>query len=50
MAAGRVVFDDAPAMLTDIAARALYGMEGSRTPSALESGLPSGAASVVQAS
>jgi phosphonate transport system ATP-binding protein len=50
MAAGRVVFDDAPAMLTDIAARALYGMDGARTPSALESGLPSGAASVVQAS
>ena len=27
MAAGRVVFDDAPAGLTDAAARALYGME-----------------------
>jgi phosphonate transport system ATP-binding protein len=49
MAAGRVVFDDAPAMLTDAAARALYGMEGARTPSALEPSLPSGAASVVQA-
>jgi phosphonate transport system ATP-binding protein len=49
MAAGRVVFDDAPAMLTDAAARALYGMEGARTPNALEPSLPSGAASVVQA-
>jgi phosphonate transport system ATP-binding protein len=49
MAAGRVVFDDAPAMLTDAAARALYGMEGARTPNALEPSLPSGAAGVVQA-
>jgi phosphonate transport system ATP-binding protein len=29
MAAGRVVFDDAPAALTDAAVRALYGMEAS---------------------
>jgi phosphonate transport system ATP-binding protein len=49
MAAGRVVFDDAPAMLTDAAARALYGMEGARTPNALEPSLPNGAANVVQA-
>ncbi len=49
MAAGRVVFDDAPAMLTDAAARALYGMEGARTSNAIERSLPSGAAGVVQA-
>jgi phosphonate transport system ATP-binding protein len=49
MAAGRVVFDDAPAMLTDAAARALYGMAGARTPNALEPSLPNGAANVVQA-
>jgi len=49
MATGRVVFDDAPAMLTDAAARALYGMEGARTPNALAPSLPSGAAGVVQA-
>src|SRR5882724_939946 len=49
MAAGRVVFEDAPAMLTDAAARALYGMEGARTPNALEPRQPSGAAGVVQA-
>jgi len=49
MAAGRVVFDDAPAMLTDAVARALYGMEGARTPNAIERSLPSGAAGVVQA-
>jgi phosphonate transport system ATP-binding protein len=49
MAEGRVVFDDAPAMLTDIAARALYGMEGARTPNAPKPSLPSGATSVAQA-
>jgi phosphonate transport system ATP-binding protein len=49
MASGRVVFDDAPAMLTDAATRALYGMEGARTPNALEPSLPSGAEGVVQA-
>jgi phosphonate transport system ATP-binding protein len=49
MAAGRVVFDDAPAMLTDAAARALYGMEGARTSNAIEPSLPNGAANVVQA-
>jgi phosphonate transport system ATP-binding protein len=49
MAAGGVVFDDAPAMLTDAAARALYGMEGARMPNAIEPSLPSGAANVVQA-
>ena len=49
MATGRVVFDDAPGLLTDAAARALYGMEGARVPSALEPSLPSGAANVVQA-
>jgi phosphonate transport system ATP-binding protein len=50
MAAGRVVFDDVPAKLTDIVARALYGMEGAKTPNALEPSLPSGAAGVVPAS
>src|SRR5438874_4317062 len=49
MAAGRVVFDGAPAMLTDASARVLYGMEGARTPNALEPSLPSGAAGAVQA-
>src|ERR1700730_5983268 len=49
MGAGRRVLRDAPAMLTDAAARALYGMEGARTPNALEPSLPSGAANVVQA-
>src|ERR1700736_488705 len=49
MAAGRVVFDDALAMLTDAAARALYGMEGARMPNAIAPSLPSGAANVVQA-
>ena len=49
MAAGRVVFDDVPAMLTDTAARALYGMESARAPNALEPGPPSRAASVMQA-
>jgi phosphonate transport system ATP-binding protein len=48
MAAGRVVFDDAPAVLTDAAARALYGMEGAKTSDALQPDPPSGAASAVQ--
>jgi phosphonate transport system ATP-binding protein len=36
MAAGRVVFDEVPEMLTDAAARELYGAEGNRAPAALE--------------
>jgi phosphonate transport system ATP-binding protein len=49
MAAGRVVFDDVPAMLTDAAARELYGMQGSKVPDVLDRALPGGAAGVVPA-
>src|SRR6202045_3187159 len=43
MAAGRGGFDGGPALLTEAAARALYGMEGARTPNALGPSLPMGA-------
>jgi phosphonate transport system ATP-binding protein len=44
MASGRVVFDDVPEMLTDAAARKLYGTEGTRAPHTAEPA-PMGAAS-----
>jgi hypothetical protein len=49
MAAGRVVFDDTPAMLTDTAARGLYGMEAEGTANTLEPGLAIAGAGVVPA-
>jgi phosphonate transport system ATP-binding protein len=50
MAAGRVVFDDVPAMLTEAAARELYGMEENRAPSASELEHPGAVVGVVAAS
>jgi phosphonate transport system ATP-binding protein len=49
MAAGRVVFDDAPTALTDAAARELYGMDGNRVPNAIDEGLTGAAAGAVAA-
>ncbi len=49
MAAGRVVFDDAPVMLTEVAARELYGMDGSRAPNAVEREPPGVTSDVVPA-
>jgi phosphonate transport system ATP-binding protein len=49
MAAGRVVFDDVPEMLTDAAARELYGTEGHRAPNAWEPTLGDAASGVVPA-
>jgi phosphonate transport system ATP-binding protein len=49
MAAGRVVFDDVPEMLTDAAARALYGTEGTRVPRASEPAPVGAAAGIVPA-
>ena len=49
MAAGRVVFDDAPVRLTDAAARELYGMDGSRGSNAVDREPPGVTADVVPA-
>ena len=49
MAAGRVVFDDAPVTLTDAAARELYGMDGSRGSNAVDREPPGVTADVVPA-
>jgi phosphonate transport system ATP-binding protein len=49
MAGGRVVFDDVPEMLTDAAARELYGTEGTRAPQASEPAPTSAAAGIVPA-
>jgi phosphonate transport system ATP-binding protein len=49
MAAGRVVFDDVPEMLTDAAARELYGTEGTRAPHASEPAPMGAAAGIVPA-
>jgi phosphonate transport system ATP-binding protein len=49
MAAGRVVFDDAPTALTDAAARELYGMDGNRVPNAIDEGPLAAAAGAVAA-
>jgi phosphonate transport system ATP-binding protein len=40
MAAGQVVFDDAPAALTDAAARDLYGMEAADVLDAPDTAVP----------
>jgi phosphonate transport system ATP-binding protein len=45
MAAGRVVFDDVPAALTDAAARDLYGIEAAEAVGSEPVALPAGAAS-----
>ena len=50
MAAGRVVFDDAPVTLTDAAARELYGMEGNKRPNTVDREPPDIIADVVPAS
>jgi phosphonate transport system ATP-binding protein len=50
MAAGRVVFDDAPVMLTEAAARELYGMDGNRRPNTVDREPPDIIADVVPAS
>ena len=50
MAAGRVVFDDAPVTLTDAAARELYGMEGNKRPNTVDREPPDVIADVVPAS
>jgi phosphonate transport system ATP-binding protein len=49
MAAGRVVFDDVPEMLTDAAARELYGTEATRAPHASEPAPMGAAAGIVPA-
>jgi phosphonate transport system ATP-binding protein len=49
MAAGRVVFDDVPEMLTDAAARELYCTEGTRAPHASEPAPMGAAAGIVPA-
>ena len=49
MAAGRVVFDDAPEALTDAAARELYGTGGPRAPSTSEPVLVGAAARILPA-
>ena len=46
MAAGRVVFDDVPAALTDVAVRELYGMEANDVIGAEVAEMPAGAAVV----
>ena len=43
VAVGRVVFDDAPATLTDAAARELYGATGAKAPEAPEIQVPDAA-------
>jgi phosphonate transport system ATP-binding protein len=50
MAAGRVVFDDVPAMLTDAAARKLYGMGANAARPAFEIECPDAAIGVAPAS
>ena len=40
MAAGRVVFDDVPAALTDRIARELYGMEATDVLDAVDTSIP----------
>ena len=49
MTAGRVVFDDVPALLTDAVARGLYGTDASRASSALEPEFVNSAAGIVPA-
>jgi phosphonate transport system ATP-binding protein len=49
IAAGRVVFDEVPAMLTEAAARELYGAEGNQVPPAPEPALLGAAAEIVPA-
>jgi phosphonate transport system ATP-binding protein len=46
MAAGRVVFDDVPAALTEDAARELYGMEADEVIDAAPTAIPTAAMSV----
>jgi phosphonate transport system ATP-binding protein len=50
MAAGRVIFDDAPVLLTDAAVRELYGMDGNRRPNTVDREPPDIIADVVPAS
>ena len=49
MAAGRIVFDDLPAALTDAAARELYGIEADEAVGAGQPALPAGAAAPAHA-
>ena len=49
MAAGRIVFDDVPAALTDAAARELYGIEAAEAVGAEPSAIPAAATAPVHA-